>query len=84
MHRKDPDKNMERDRASSDRSGSDIGSSRNRVGGGSRNERTRNREDTGRDISESDMDADVESDDDLQRKQRGGNLGNERVRGVGD
>jgi hypothetical protein len=84
MHRKDLDKNMEGGRDRSDMPDSDIGSSRNRMGGGSRNDRTRNREDIGRDVSESDMDADVESDDDLQRKQREGNLGNERVRGVGE
>ena len=85
MHRRDLDKNMESNRSRSDIGGSDIGGSRSGVGGGSRSERTRNRGDVGRDMSDIDMDSDMyESGEDLQRKQREGNLGNERVRDVGE
>jgi hypothetical protein len=81
MHRRDLDKNMD-----SSRERSDTGGSRNRMGGGSRNDRTRNRGDIGSDMSDTDMsDSDMyESGEDLQRKQSDGNLGNERVRGVGE
>ena len=55
------------------------------MGGGSRSDRARNRGDVGRDMSDVDADSDMyESGEDLQRKQREGNLGNERVRDVGE
>ena len=85
MHRRDLDKSMESSRDRSDVGGSDIGSSRDPMAGGSRSDRTRNRGDVGRDMSDIDMDSDMyESGEDLQRKQREGNLGNERVRDVGE
>ena len=77
MHDKDLEKKFDRERAggrSGDVSGSRDGISSGSTGHGGANDRMRNRDDIDPAMSD-------EGGEDLQRKQREGNLGNERARG---